>query len=41
MGEACSAHERDAYNILIGKREGKKLRHRWEDNIRIDLREIG
>jgi hypothetical protein len=32
------------YNILIGKLEGKRPlggpRSRWEDNIRIDLREI-
>jgi hypothetical protein len=35
---------RNACNILVGKPEGKKpLRrptYRWEDNIRIDLREI-
>jgi hypothetical protein len=34
-----------AYNILVGKPEGKRLlgrlRHRWEDNIRINLRERG
>jgi hypothetical protein len=32
------------YNILVGKPEGKtprgRARHRWEDNIRMDLREI-
>jgi hypothetical protein len=27
---------RNVYRILVGK-----PRHRWEDNIRIDLREIG
>jgi len=27
---------RNAYNILVGRR-----RHRWEDNIKMDLREIG
>jgi hypothetical protein len=36
---------RNACNILVGKREGKRRlrrpRRRWEDNIRIDLREIG
>jgi hypothetical protein len=36
---------RNAYNILVGKPEGKRpfvrARHRWEDNIRMDLREIG
>jgi hypothetical protein len=33
---------RNAYNILTGKPAGKRLgrpRHRWEDNIRMDLRE--
>jgi hypothetical protein len=34
-----------AYNIFVGKPEGKRQlgrnRRRWEDNIRIDLREIG
>jgi hypothetical protein len=36
---------RNAYKMLVGKPEGKrplrKLRQRWEDNIRMDLREIG
>jgi hypothetical protein len=36
---------RDAYNILVGKPEGKcplgRPRSRWEHNIRIDLREVG
>jgi hypothetical protein len=36
---------RNAYSILVGKLEGKgppgRLRHRWEDNIKTDLREIG
>jgi hypothetical protein len=48
MGGACCAHGgelRGAYNILVGKPEGRrllgKLRHRWEDNIKMDLREIG
>jgi hypothetical protein len=37
--------KRDAYSILVGKPEGKrplgKPRHRWEDNIKVDLRELG
>jgi hypothetical protein len=40
MGE-----KRNAYRILVGKPEGKRQlgrpRRRWEDNIRMDLREIG
>jgi hypothetical protein len=35
---------RNAYKIFTGKCEGKRLlgrmRHRWEDNIRMDLKEI-
>jgi hypothetical protein len=31
--------------MFVGKREGKRPlgrpRHRWEDNIKLDLREIG
>jgi hypothetical protein len=36
---------RNEYKILVGKPEGKRPlgspRRRWEDNIRIDVREIG
>ena len=36
---------RNAYRVLVGKREGKrplgKSRHRCEDNIKMDLREVG
>jgi hypothetical protein len=36
---------RNAYKILVGKPEGKiplgRPRCRWEDNIKIDLRETG
>jgi hypothetical protein len=36
---------RNEHKILIGKREGRRPlgrpRHRWEDNIRTDLTEIG
>jgi hypothetical protein len=35
----------NAYRILVVKPEGKRLpgrpRRRWEDNIKMDLREIG
>jgi hypothetical protein len=37
--------KRNAYRILMGKLEGKRPlgrpRRRWEDNIEMDLREIG
>jgi hypothetical protein len=40
MGEV-----RGAYNILVGRPEGRRPlgrpRHRWEANIKTDLREIG
>jgi hypothetical protein len=40
MGEV-----RSAYNILIGMLEGRRplgrIRRRWEDNIKMDLGEIG
>jgi hypothetical protein len=40
MGEG-----RGVYRVLIGRPKGKSLlerpRHRWEDNIKLDLREIG
>jgi hypothetical protein len=36
---------RNEYRIWVAKSEGKKplgrRSHRWEDNIRMDLREIG
>jgi hypothetical protein len=39
------AEVRGAYNILVGRPEGKRLlerpRRRWENNIKTDLREIG
>jgi hypothetical protein len=33
--------KRNTYRILVGKPEGKRPRYRWEDNIKMDLREIG
>ncbi|KAJ4427890.1 hypothetical protein ANN_23898 [Periplaneta americana] len=36
---------KNAYRVLVGRPEGKrplgKLRSRWEDNIKMDLREVG
>ena len=40
MGE-----RRGVYRVLVGKSEGKRPlgrhRHRWEDNIKMDLQEVG
>ena len=47
MGGACSAcgERRGGYGVLGGKPEGKrplgKPRRRWDDNIKIDLQEVG
>ena len=32
---------RSAFKMLTGKRPLGRLKHRWEDNIRTDLKEIG
>jgi hypothetical protein len=40
MGE-----RRDVYKVLVGKSEGKRPlgrpRRRWEDNIKMDLQDVG
>jgi hypothetical protein len=47
MGEACSAYgeARGVYRVLVGKPEGNRPllrpRRRWEDNIKMDLQEVG
>jgi len=48
MGVACSAYggeERGVYRVLVGKPERKRPlgrpRSRWEDNIKMDLQEVG
>ena len=42
---ACMGEERGVYRVLVGKPEGKRPlgrpTHRWVDNIRIDLQEVG
>jgi len=42
---ACMGESRGVYRVLVGKFEGKKplgrLRHRWEDNIKMDHQEVG
>ena len=47
MDGACSAYggEERLQRVLVGKPEEKKPlgrpRHRWEDNIKIDLQDVG
>jgi hypothetical protein len=42
---ASMGEERKVYKVLVGKPEGKRPlgrpRRKWEDGIRVDLREIG
>jgi hypothetical protein len=46
VGHAARMREtRNVYDILVGKSEGKsaleRLRSKWKDDIRMNLREIG
>jgi len=47
MGRACGAYggDRGVHRVLMGKLEGKsplgRPRRRWEDNINMDLQEVG
>jgi len=47
MGGECSTYGggRHIYRVLVGKPEGKRplgrLRRRWEDNIKMDIQEVG
>jgi hypothetical protein len=47
MGGACSAYgeKRFVCRVLVGKHEGKRplgrSRRRWEDNIKMDIPEVG
>jgi hypothetical protein len=45
MARECRTYGMSAYRILVGKPEGKRPlgrpRHRWEDNMKIDLRGTG
>jgi len=42
---ARMGQERVVHRVLVGKPEGKRplgrTRHRWEDNIKMDLQEVG
>jgi hypothetical protein len=41
----CMGEGKCVYKVLVGRPKGKRplgrLRHKWEDNIKMDLREIG
>jgi len=41
----CKGERRGIYRVLVGKPEGKRPlgrpRHRWEENIVMDLQEVG
>jgi hypothetical protein len=47
VGWTCGTHGegRDVYRVLIGRLERKRPlerpKHRWKDNIKMELREIG
>ena len=45
MGGACGAYGGGVHRFLVGKPEGKgplgRPRRRWEDNIKMDLQEVG
>ena len=42
---AYMGEDRGVHRVLVGKPEGKRPlgrpRHRWEDNIKMDLQEVG
>ena len=42
---ACMGEGRGVHSVLVGKPEGKRplerARRRWEDNIKMDLQEVG
>jgi hypothetical protein len=47
MDRACNKHEmkRNVYRTVVGKPEGKgplgKPKRKWDNNIKMDLRQIG
>jgi hypothetical protein len=45
VGGTCGTHGRGVYRVLVGRPEGMRPlgrpRRRWEDNIKMDLRELG
>jgi hypothetical protein len=45
VGGTCGTHGRGVYRVFVGRLEGERPlgrpRRRWEDNIKMDPREIG
>jgi hypothetical protein len=43
MGGALArmGEDRGMHRVLVGKPEGKRPRCRWEDNVKMDLQEVG
>ena len=45
MGVPCGAYGGGVHRVMVGKPEGKRPlgrpRRRWEDNIKMDLQEVG
>lgn len=48
MSDACGTHmeeKTDTYRVLVGKHQGRKpcerLRHKYEDKIKVDVQERG
>jgi hypothetical protein len=45
VGGTCDTHRTGLYRVLVGRPEMKRPlrrpRHRWEDNTKMGLREIG
>jgi len=45
MGGTCGAYGGGVHRVLVGKSEGQRRlgrpRTRWEDNIKMDLQEVG
>jgi hypothetical protein len=45
MGSVCSMYGKEVHSVLVGKAGRKRLvgrpRHRWENSIKMNLKEIG
>ena len=40
-GHVARIERRGVYRVLVGKPKGKRPRRTWEDNIKMDLQEVG